>query len=87
MYELKEGQGSLFRNERKDSERSPDYTGTIMIEGVAYRISGWKREGKSGTWLSLSAKPKEAKPAAKNDDPFADARAGDLSDMTKDIPF
>ncbi len=92
MYELKEGQGSLFRNDEKATERHPDYSGTILIGGVAYYLSGWIKESQNGRkYMSLSAKPKDAKPAAKpaskNDDPFADARAGDLSDMTKDIPF
>lgn len=85
-YELKEGQGSLFRNETKKSENSPDYGGSILIDGTEYWLSGWLKEGQRGKWLSLSARPKEAKPAARPD-PFADARDSAMDGLRDDVPF
>ena len=58
----KEGAGSLFSNERKESGNHPDFKGDIMIDGKSYWLSGWKKEGKNGRsdFISLSAKPKDA---------------------------
>lgn len=53
--------GALFQNDRKDSERWPDYKGGITINGVEYWLSAWWKEGTQGRpkFLSLSAKPKD----------------------------
>lgn len=56
-YEHKEGQGSLFRNE-KQNERQPDLKGTILIGGVTYRLVGWEKSSHSGAgFISLQAEP------------------------------
>ncbi len=54
VFVLKEGQGSLFKNEKK-SEKSPDYSGSLRIGGVDYRLAGWRHEGR----MSLQATPKD----------------------------
>lgn len=79
-YEQKDGQGSLFKNKRKESDRHPDYNGSIVINGVEHWLSAWIKTPKSGgeKFMSLSiGKPKEArqdKPAApqQNGEPFSD---------------
>ena len=39
----------LFKNNRKEEgSKQPDLTGTLTIEGVEHRVSGWNRVGKSG---------------------------------------
>jgi hypothetical protein len=53
-YELKEGSGSLFKNDRKEKENHPDYAGSIMINGKEHWLSGWIKEGKKGKFFSLS---------------------------------
>ena len=40
-YEQKDNSGSLFRENEKKSDRSPDYTGKAMIDGKMKRIAGW----------------------------------------------
>ena len=68
--------GALFKNDRKDGESSPDYKGTINVDGVEHWLNGWIKESKKGDkFMSLSRRPKEepkdkAKPAGKqfNDD-------------------
>lgn len=46
-YEHKEGQGSLFKNE-KQNDRQPDMKGTVMIKGVLYEVAAWNRTSQSG---------------------------------------
>lgn len=58
-YELKEGQGSLFVNDKQGNEKRPDRRGEINVGGVIYKLSGWLKEGKSGKWLSLKAEAKD----------------------------
>jgi uncharacterized protein (DUF736 family) len=62
-YEQKDGQGSLFKNKRKETERHPDYNGSITINGVEYWLSAWLKTAQSGEkYMSLAlGKPKEAK--------------------------
>ena len=75
-YELKEGQGSLFRVEEKANENGPDYEGKVMAGGVTYRLAGWLKAASSGKkYLSLKAEvPRAAltsvpkKQAADDDD-------------------
>lgn len=45
--------GLLFPEREKKSDRSPDYTGKATIDGVEYRLAGWKKTGQRGPFLSL----------------------------------
>lgn len=61
-YEIKEGQGSMFVNDKKGVENRPDWNGSIKVNGVEMWCSAWKKCTKDGKpWLSLSVKPKEAR--------------------------
>lgn len=59
-YEVRDNSGSLFRNDKKRNEKSPEYTGSARIGGVDYWINGWVKEGKNGTrFFSFAFKEKE----------------------------
>ena len=54
-YEHREGQGSLFKND-KQNDRQPDFKGTILIGGTTYEIAAWSRTSQNGReYLSLQA--------------------------------
>lgn len=47
--------GVLFTNNKKKSDKSPDYTGTINIDGEDKKISAWnKTSGKGTSFISIS---------------------------------
>jgi len=49
--------GVLFKAQEKKSEKSPDYTGKINVDGVDKDLSGWIKKSKNGNiFLSLSVK-------------------------------
>ncbi len=79
-YEKREGQGSLFKNDKKETENHPDYRGDILIDGQEYWLSAWIKEGKNGKFMSLSAKLKDAKPAKTT-------KAPPIPGIPGDIPF
>ena len=54
--------GAMFVNSYKvDGDNRPDFTGTIDVEGVEYKIAGWKRtsEKKGTRFISLSIDKKD----------------------------
>jgi len=47
-YEVKDLTGTLFRNDRKTSEKHPDKKGSCKINGQEYWVSGWIRYSDNG---------------------------------------
>lgn len=91
-----ENTGLLARNERKEKDTHPDFSGTLNIDGVEYWLSGWTKEGREGTklagkrYFSLSVKPKNPpaeKPVQKTEDLAKASGAPRFADMDDDIPF
>ncbi len=61
-YEHRDMTGSLFRNDAKEKDTQPNARGSCVIDGVAYWIDAWTKEGPNGKWQSLSFKRKPAEP-------------------------
>lgn len=52
-----EKRGVLFRNNDKQTDRSPDYSGRITVDGVEYQLAGWLTESAKGLkYLSIKAR-------------------------------
>ena len=86
-YEQRDLTGSLFKNDKKETDSHPNARGSALIDGVAYWLDAWTNEAKDGSkYQSLKFKRKDAQidnamgsrqsvPA-----PFDD-------DLDSDIPF
>ena len=72
-YETKENSGSLFRNEKKETDNHPDYNGSVKVAGTDYWLSGWLKQAESGKkYMSLAFKAKDLQ-VKKGAAPSADA--------------
>jgi hypothetical protein len=57
--------GALFKNQKKDTDKHPDYTGVATVDGKEYRISSWIKKSKAGTaFMSIAFTESENPPAA-----------------------
>ena len=75
--------GALFKNDKKESDKHPDYRGSINVGGTEYWLSAWLKTSKAWQkYFSLSVKPKEERPAHKVNGP-----ASSDPDLNDDIPF
>jgi len=62
MENRKDNSGVLFKNDKKEQEKHPDYKGSIMVDGQDYWISAWIKEGKTGKFMGLAVSPRDAQP-------------------------
>lgn len=53
--------GAAFVNSKKKTEKHPDHTGSINVDGVEYWLSMWNSKSKQGkNYFSVSVTKKEA---------------------------
>ena len=78
--------GVLFRNEKRTSEKAPEYEGKIDINGKEYRLAAWIKESKAGKkFFSLSiASP--AIPVKKEEKPVQPLETTMMDDIDE-LPF
>ena len=73
--------GALFKNDRKEQEKQPDYKGSLTVNGAEYWISAWLNESKSGQkYMGLKINLKEHQQAP-------EAPKNDAVDFDDDVPF
>ena len=68
-FELKDGQGSFFRNDKGENPNRPDYRGEFKMNGTMFKISGWIKDGPKGKWMSLAVEEKDEERAAIQSEP------------------
>ena len=79
MEQKRDNSGVLFKNDKKEQEKHPDYKGSIMVDGTEYWLSAWIKEGKNGKFMGLAVTPRDEQPPASKPTPK------NLDDS--DIPF
>lgn len=88
-YTLKNGQGSLFPNQKREKDTHPNMTGKLVVPdgvqpGDELRVAAWTKESERGKWLSLSAEkaqPREDQGGSSSDN------SSQNDDFDSEIPF
>lgn len=80
--------GAIWKNERKEQDTHPDFTGSLNVDGVEYWVSAWRRKDDAAAKapaLSFSIKLKEAKAKPQREQPRTARRSS--AKMDDEIPF
>tara|TARA_R100000664_G_C2748864_1_gene136275 strand:- start:1054 stop:1305 length:252 start_codon:yes stop_codon:yes gene_type:complete len=46
-YKKKDNEGALFKNEKKETDKHPDYIGVLKVDGQDKNISAWINTAKN----------------------------------------
>lgn len=82
--------GVLFVNDKKDTERHPDWQGHINVAGVDYWISAWNKQSRAGNeFISLAVREKQprGKPQPQAPESTTDSPNSVNPDFDDEIPF
>jgi len=73
-FEQRDNNGAVFKNTRKEKPTHPDMTGSAMVKGYEYWVSGWTKTDKNqNKFMSLAFKLKEDAPPSQGESaPYAD---------------
>lgn len=70
--------GAIWKNDKRETDKHPHFTGQANVDGVEYWVSAWKRDAdanEKAPALRFAFKPKDekaAKPKPKQADDFDD---------------
>ena len=72
--------GVLFRNNRRQNDKQPEYTGNANINGVEYWVNAWVKTSSKdcSKFFSMSFKPKE---------PAGEESQAPPAEFGDDVPF
>jgi len=79
--------GTLFKNDKKTTDKHPDYKGSINVDGCEFWLSAWIKEGKSGKFMSLSVTTKESPQQAAPLRKAEPTKPTSVADLDDDLAF
>ena len=85
-YEQKEGDISVFKNNKKETEKQPDYTGTALINGQKMKVALWVKEGQKGKFFAGKIQEDNYRPQSDNMKHISNGLAQQLDDELG-LPF
>lgn len=80
-FEHRDNSGTLFKNDRRTSDKHPEYKGEGVVNGVPVWISAWVKEGTKGKFFSMAFQPKDEQKQQSQKSNYQPETAGD------DVPF
>lgn len=87
-YQQKDMEGVLFKNDKKESDKHPDYQGSMTVNGVKYNLGAWINTGKQSgkKFMSLRVSPwgRQEQKSAPQTKP---REAGADDDLGDSVPF
>ena len=89
MADNKNNSGALFRNDKRETEKHPEYTGNITIEGKEFYLSAWVNESaRTGQkYFAIKATPEAATAPATTTAPAQPRPGVVVADLIDDLPF
>ena len=78
--------GAIWKNDKKESDTQPDFTGRLNVNGVDFWVSSWKRKpdaNPKAPALSFSVKPKDEV----HNNGMKQVEAATSEEFDSDIPF
>ena len=88
--------GAIWKNEKRETDRHPHFTGSATVAGVDYWVSAWKRDpdgNPKAPALRFDFRPKDeqrqspARQSERFQAPPSKSAATDEVDFDSDIPF
>ena len=80
--------GAIWKNERKERDTQPDFTGDAIIDGVHWWMSGWKRKpGANPASPALRLSFRRKQPVAESPPAGQAANIPPAAEFEDDIPF
>ena len=85
--------GMMARNENRKTDKHPEFSGSINVEGTDYWLSAWVNEGRPGgkiegkKYFSIKINRKEGYGTSSTAASSPPASRGRFDDMDDDIPF
>ena len=76
-YELREGDISVFPNDKEGNENRPDLTGKVLLNGQEMRVALWEKESSTTGNKFLSGKIEEK----------FNGSGKDIRPSTSEVPF
>ncbi len=79
--------GAFFKNDKKETEKHPDYRGSAVVDNVKYWVSVWIAESRKGQkYFSVSYTKKDNQDDVPNPNKTAEKKAPDDT-FDDDLPF
>ena len=76
-YEMREGDISVFPNDKEGNENRPDLTGKVLLNGQEMRVALWEKESSTTGNKFLSGKIEEK----------FNGSVKDIRPSTSEVPF
>jgi hypothetical protein len=90
-YQKKDGDISVFTN-HSDNANAPSWKGNLLLNGVEYQVSLWRKQGAKGEFLAGNVQVKQ-QPSPNSADyyagkPKAESHSNlNIQDNGNDLPF